>query len=59
LAVRPAAAGAPKKNAAHLRGVFVPGRSPDEASGADYFEIERLNMRSIFSFVASQQDWLA
>jgi len=24
-----------------------------------YFEIVRLNMRSIFSFVASQHDWLA
>ena len=24
-----------------------------------YFDTDRLNMRSIFSFVASQHDWLA
>src|SRR6476620_6513270 len=39
----------PKENAAHLRGVFV-------SSIKSYFEIERRNMRSIFSLVASQQD---
>ena len=32
---------------------------PKGRSRRTYFEIERLNMRSIFSLVASQQAWLA
>src|SRR3954468_24321394 len=44
-----------KKNAAlHGSAAFRPA-----AIFASYFEIERLNMRSIFSLVASTADWLA
>jgi hypothetical protein len=47
-----------------MRGVLLPeGRSLFRTTvifvPKDYFEIERLNMRSSFSLVASQQDWLA
>ena len=49
-----------KKNAAHLRGVFSSVNALLYASQINnYFETERRNMRSIFSFVASQQLWLA
>lgn len=44
---------AAKENAA--QGAAFSGSSEVTA----YFEIERLNMRSIFSLVASQHDWLA
>jgi hypothetical protein len=45
-----------KKNAAQMRGVFY---WAPVAPNYDYFETERRNIRSIFSFVASQQLWLA
>lgn len=43
-------------NAAASRGVAFPR---NEDSESNYFETDFLNMRSIFSFVASQQAWLA
>jgi hypothetical protein len=36
-----------------------PRRSSIETIGVGYFDTDFLNMRSIFSFVASQQAWLA
>jgi hypothetical protein len=47
-----ASAAAPQKNAARERGVQF-------WIVCAYLEIERLNMRSIFSFVASTADWAA
>lgn len=44
-----------KENAAEVRGVSY--RSEKFAS--NYFDTDFLNMRSIFSLVASQQAWLA
>src|ERR1700751_5777329 len=43
-----------EKNAAPLRGVLS-----SSETRVCYFDTDRLNMRSIFSFVASQHDWLA
>jgi hypothetical protein len=45
--------GRPKKNAAASRGVFY------STYRNDYFDTAFLKARSIFSLVASQQDWLA
>jgi hypothetical protein len=42
-------------NAAEVRGVVYSTRS----CVSNYFDTDFLNMRSIFSFVASQQAWLA
>ena len=42
-----------KKNAAASRGVFL------STKRFDYFDTAFLKARSIFSLVASQQDWLA
>jgi hypothetical protein len=42
-----------KKNAARVRGVF------DSSLMAHYFEMDRLNILSIFSLVASTADWEA
>jgi hypothetical protein len=42
-----------KKVAAHCAASIQP------CGDSAYFEIERLNMRSIFSLVASTADWLA
>lgn len=41
-----------KKNAAQMRGVLT-------SRDLTYLETDRLNIRSIFSLVASQHDWLA
>jgi hypothetical protein len=41
-----------QKNAAQMRGVLPQVKE-------SYLETDRLNIRSIFSLVASQHDWLA
>jgi hypothetical protein len=47
--------GSPKaKKTPRERAAFV-----DVMETGPYFETDRLNMRSIFSLVASQHDWLA
>ena len=48
-------AGSRNENAAEVRGVVISFKK----IGSTYFDTDFLNMRSIFSFVASQQAWLA
>ena len=48
-----------KKRRGLLRGVFRTIELDELEFAANYFDCDFLNMRSIFSFVASQQAWLA
>ena len=52
-AVGPAEFTTPKKTPRQCRGVLY------SSNRIDYFDTAFLNARSIFSFVASQQAWLA
>ena len=54
-----AQAGAEQKKRRDQRGVFFPARGPEKPVEVTYFETDFLNMRSIFSFVASTPDWAA
>ena len=50
---------APKKNAANFAAFFLPARRPEKWFQSTYLETDFLNMRSIFSLVASTPDWAA
>jgi hypothetical protein len=50
---------APKKTPRTGRGVSFPAMAPEKSGEVTYFETDFLNMRSIFSFVASTPDWAA
>ena len=51
--------GAEQKKRRDQRGVFFPALGPEKPVEVTYFETDFLNMRSIFSFVASTPDWAA
>jgi hypothetical protein len=48
-----------KKNAAIYAAFSFPALAPEKSGEVTYFDTDFLNMRSIFSLVASTPDWAA